>query len=326
LFVQVMVAHALYLLWSRRAQPGAYPGALGHTAWAFALALLAFTPWLLVMARGLGALTGFTGWMARPAGPGELTHAWLGHPNRLFVDLTAAEPWWPLGALLTGLLLTHTLRRIPAPARRFLLTLLVPPLLIAVLPDLLLGGVRSGETRYLLQALIGLELAVAWSLAWWLGAGVAWQRASTAGALGGLLLLGLASGWAIDRADTSWTKSFSAENAAFARLVNASERPLVLGAPSFVSAGEMISLSYLLGPQVRLLGIRKEREIPIPQGYSDLFLLLPYARLRAELKAQGYRIQPFDHSWKWFRALPEADARGQRVRAQAELDPQTHAP
>jgi uncharacterized membrane protein len=326
LFILVMVAHVLYLLWSRRAQPEIWPGALGHTAGSFAFALAAFAPWLLVMARGMGALTGFTGWMARPAGPGELTHSWLGHLNRLFVDLGPMEPWWPLGALLVGLLLVHALACSTAPARRFLVTLLLPPLLVTVLPDLVLGGVRSGETRYLLQALITLELAVAWSLVRWLGMGITWLRRGAAGVLTGVLLLGLASGWVIDRADTSWSKSFSAENAAFAQVVNATKRPLVLGCPSFISAGEMISLSYLLGPQVRLLGIRKEREIPIPRGYSDLFLLLPYARLRAELAAQGYRIRPFQHSWKWFRALPEGRPGGHEGRALTGAAPQTHSP
>jgi len=309
LFVQVLLAHALYLAWSAWTQPGAFPPRSGRrAALAAGGALIAFSPWLLAMLQRAGEIRRFTGWMGRTVGPEKLAQAWLGHLNHLFVDLPLLRPYWVPGAALVTLALWYGLRRTPPATSRFLICLVLPSLFLVVLPDLLLGGVRSRETRYLLQPLIGLELVVAWTIAQALESPMGWARRAAVGVFGSLLLLGLGSGLAIDRADSWWSKSFSAENAAFAREVNRTERPLVLGSVSHVGAGELISLSYLLAPGVHLLVTRSDQADFIPPGYTDLFLLLPYTQLRARLEAEDYRVEPFQGSWKWFIAAPNRGA------------------
>ena len=95
--------------------------------------------------------------------------------------------------------------------------------------------------------------------------------------------------------------------AAFARLVNATPRPLVVGSDSSVSAGELVSLAWRLRPEARFLLEPPAGGLTLPEGYTALFALLPSETLRRQLEAR-YRLEPFDDSWKWFVLEPRAPA------------------
>ena len=76
---------------------------------------------------------------------------------------------------------------------------------------------------YLLPLLLALQLIVAWGFTQGLAHRRAGLRLASVGLLLSLLGAGFVSQLAIVSADSWWSKSFSAENAAFARLVNSTE-------------------------------------------------------------------------------------------------------
>ena len=168
--------------------------------------------------------------------------------------------------------------------------------------------------RYLLPLLLALQLVVAWGFARVLTG----TRPILRGASIGLLLLLLGAGFAsqlrIIAADSWWSKSFSAENADVARLINGTERPLLVGSFHDVGAGEMLSLAYLLQPGVRVLLEDTDMPLKLPNDFTDLFAFLPSDRVR-ERFASSYRFEPVPGSWKWYHAVPlqqmESPARAQ---------------
>lgn len=304
LFMQVIFAHVLYLIWTTWQQPtttswrNLYRAILVYIA-----TFIAFAPWLWVMWQRFDQVQSFTSWMGqRLVGLSYLANSWLGHVNHVFVDLPVLEKWWAVGTVTIVIMLGYGLRHANNSALRFLFCLLVPSLLISFIPDILFGGVRSKETRYLLQPLIGLELAMAWTLAEFMThtAAMSLRRGIANAAFVGMLLLGFISQWAISQADTWWSKSLSADNAAFAKLINAEPRPLVLAMGRDISAGELISLSYHLKPTIPILAQLGDETSHIAPGYSKIFLLVPSDKLKAGLKAKDYRISGY--SWKWFMA------------------------
>jgi uncharacterized membrane protein len=305
LFLQVIAMHGLFLIWKG---PRDWRGLL-HTgirpALAVSGALVAFLPWILVMVSELDAMSRFTDWMALDATFGQLAERWVLHINRVFLDLPAAESyaWVGLGIAVAGAI--AFLRLSPPTPRVFLTLFVLVPVVMVVAPDLVLGGRRSLMARYLFPLFMAMQLIAGWLLDRGLSAERGLWRASAAVALAALLTGAVMSDLVIAGAHTWWNKGFSASNAALARQVNRAERPLVLASPGAVSAGELISLSHRLEPHVRLFIEGFDDKIRIPQGYSDLFVLLPSPRLRTTLETR-YRLEPFRDTWQWFVAVPRS--------------------
>ena len=299
----VMLAHALYLVMLLYPQPTELFRLGRQAALVWGAVLIVFLPWMQIILENLEAVRGFTSWLTEEASLANLFASWQGHLFRLFVDLPGMEPFWPLGALLLLAALAWYFRRAPRKPRLFIGMIIVASLIIVVLPDLLLGGRRSLEARYLLQLLLAVELVLAWVLAQGLASPEPNRRRISLAVFVLLLGFGLVSQYSITFADSWWTKSLSAENAAFARLVNASEKPLLVGSHHAVSDGEILSLAHSLDSHVGVMMDGYVKPLVIPSGYSRLFALLPSGRLRRTLE-KDHRLEPFQDSWKWFVAIP----------------------
>ena len=118
---------------------------------------------------------------------------------------------------------------------------------------------------------------------------------------------GLYSDTLIARADQWWNKSLSMENPAFARYLNGREHPLLISSDGDVNPGELLSLSYLLDPKVRILLAPASGEVTIPPGFTELFALNPSFELRQRL-AQDYQLRPYRDSWKLWVLTPRSAA------------------
>jgi uncharacterized membrane protein len=299
----VMLAHALFifmLLYRQRTD-------LIQTAkWvipAWGLALLVFVPWIMVVLGHLDAMENFTGWMKRETTLVKLVTSWLGHITHLMVDLPVAGLLWTFIATSTLFLSLWALRHAPRTLRLLAGALILTSLAIVVVPDLLQGGRRSLETRYLLPLLLALSLVLAWAFTQGISSHRADIRRSSYSLLFLLLGGGLISQAVISASDSWWTKSFSGENAAFARLVNTAERPLIIGSYTFVSSGEILSLAHRLEPHVRILMEDPRHPAQVPGGYSAIFTFMPSDEIRGQLE-KHYSLEPFDGSWKWSVASP----------------------
>lgn len=301
----VMLAHALFLLVLLYRQRTELMRVAKWIIPAWGLVLLAFVPWGLVIIEHLDAMQRFTGWMKQDTTLVKLISKWLGHLTHLQVDLPAAETVWTLLVMSVLLISLWTFRRAPRKLRLFAGSLILVSVAVVVLPDLLLGGRRSLETRYLLPLLLAVGLILAWTFREGLSSLKTGTRRSAYALLTLLLGAGLVSQSVITYSDSWWTKSFSAENADFARLVNAAESPLVIGSYNYVSSGEILSLAHRLDAHVRILMEDPSNPATIPNGYSEIFTFMPSDSIREQLEKQ-YRLAPFADSWKWSVGLPHS--------------------
>lgn len=322
LFMPMLLAHALYgwLAYRSDAQRSRPFGRLARR-WTIAMgvALLLFVPWLWVIASQPERIGNLTDWMRHPVSSGSLFMAWAEHCTRAFVDLTPHPTHWQSFLLLPlGWTLAYGIRHAPRPGIWLLLFMLLVYGGIALAPDLLLGGSRSLHVRYVLPALLAMQIIVAWVIGMALDASAnSWRRRGGSIALALLIGGGGLSLLAIGRAETWSTKHFSASNGEIARIANAATAPaagaatLVVAGNSGVATGELISLAYRLDSGVRLWGQPAARSSPVPAGFAQVIALTPTDRLRDALGRER-TLTPLAGTWQWFAVAPSDTASAAR--------------
>jgi uncharacterized membrane protein len=309
LFALVLAAHAVYILLSLRGTGFAAIARLRPWGTAVAAAVLMFSPWLVVLVSGFDRVQEKTAWMARAVPLQRLLEAWGLNLVRVFADVPGPSLPLFVGLIPLAWALWWFCTRAPRSPRLFLCALFLTFAAVVLVPDLINGGIRSLHPRYLLPAFVAVELAVAYVLA------AGWNAPGSGGRIGsraGLILilgLGLWSDWHILRADTWWTKNFSASNREVAALVNATERPLLVISDSDVGLGEALSLAHDLDDKVVIQGMPHGKKDLATAEFSDVFLLTPSAEVRTAFGAH-YDLVPLLGSWQWYRAIPMAKGRG----------------
>jgi len=271
MFAIALVAHAIYLALMRKTYPRS---TIRGCAVALISGALLFLPWLVLFVGAIQDVSQVTGWMKNPVATDTLMLSWLTSVNRLFFDFPGSGYLIPVSSGLAMSAVFLLLRR--TPSRVWLL----PVLLVVVTggavigPDLLDGGRRSLETRYLLPLLLSLQLCVAWLIG--TGSSMQTRRGRVAGAAGLLVIAGgIASQLMIVSSNTWWNKSFSANNAEVAAVINAADRPLLISTLGAINPGELLSLSYFLRDRVRLLLLHDAVVPELPAGYDRYFVLNP---------------------------------------------------
>ncbi len=289
-------AHLVYVGWRGFRGNDLQRKTLRHLGLAVTAALLAFLPWLMVIIDGYAAYQQFTHWMSHTVSMQRLMWIWLQHFSRPFIDLPGHA--WP--ALLLVLVILAILRHAPREgSKKLLWTMLLIWVLALLLPDLLLGGRRSLESRYLMPAFLAIEMLLVGAMSdYWQG-GVGSRRIAIV-LLALLSAGGLLSQWQILHADTWWTKSYSAGNAALARTINRTERPVVLVGAGDPNLGEIISLSYRLKPKVRLRIQTDYADYDPPTDATALFALSPGVSLRRHLDPD-FLFEQLPGNRQWYR-------------------------
>lgn len=307
----VLVVQVLWLSWEWYRVP---PMASARTRLLLALlgAGLLFSPWLALFFSELRDVGDVTGWMKRPATFAQLANAWGLHLTRQFYDSAALMTrgaglfWLPFAALLALFALYQTARYAPPSARRLLLMLLVTTLAVVLGPDLLSGGRRSLEGRYLMPAL--LFLIVMWVFA-------LTRQLQAAGRLRPLIAftvwLGLlaAAFWSdvqYLRAEQWWNKSMSRFNHEVARMINSAEHPLVVCQWGDINPGEVLSVSYKTAPGTRFFLIAADYMPSRGELQGDIFVLNPSPNLLEHLSQFGRLVEwyPEGHLWRFYDIAP----------------------
>lgn len=300
LFASVLAGHALYVLAVEGLRPAR---AVLRFAAAAALAVAAFSPWLLLVLERAevvrrttmhttGSLEGETSWLSRVlrmAGPA-------------FVDFGDRPVW--LGALVAALVIAALIALVRATPRRtwaLVLALLLPlPLAFGAL-DLVQGGKRLLIARYHVPAYLAAVLAVGWLVGRELDDepsedGAAAPRAPwrprAAAALGAALATaGVASGVTFVRADTWWTKHapFGPELAA---VVNREPMPLIVSGSLDLSM--VVTLSYYLRPDTTFCFMARdglgEESVRRIDGRGAAFVLTPPPGFTTWAERRGYAV------------------------------------
>jgi uncharacterized membrane protein len=138
----------------------------------------------------------------------------------------------------------------------FILALLLIPFLTFSILDLLLGGLRSAVSQYFIPCYLALHLALSFAIAKHMNANNK-QIIKSMWSLVLIVILGLGifSDVVISREQSWWNKRFSYNNIPIAKIVNQSPNPIIVGDLDSWIRYNLLSLSYLLKSNVKIVFI-----------------------------------------------------------------------
>lgn len=303
-FSLVLLAHVLWLVAesvggdveprrARRTRPRFVAAAL--------VGGLAILPWIVVLVGNLTTAGERLAWMEASSNRLHLVGMWAFNYSSAFLDVgdvgafargldsTVVLVYIGRGIvlILAGCALVHIARsRIDLGSRVLVLALILLPFVALAAPDLLLGETRSGYApRHLGVSFLGLELALAAFLAWFVSQR-GWRRR-----LSSLVTLGLLAGSAFSSALVSssefWWYAPERDYArATAAVVNSASRPVVLQEIH----GRMLMLAHYYDTDTILWCVDERVPWHLLESSEAVFVLRP---LDAKLRGSPHlRLMP----------------------------------
>ncbi|MEG4277036.1 glycosyltransferase family 39 protein [Microcoleus sp. MON1_C1] len=171
---------------------------------------------------------------------------------------------------------------------------------------IVLIAVRGVADRYLVPYILAIQIPVAYLFTAKIAVATnprqqkLWQLGLIALISSGIVSCGVSS-----QSQLWWNKypSSTKHNPQVAAIVNQAKKPLVISHGGNNITGKILSVSYLLKPQVQLLLAVKPEQVKISDGFSDVFLYRATEALQCELeKVQKYKITPIykpGDVWLW---------------------------
>ncbi|WP_040483597.1 glycosyltransferase family 39 protein [Lyngbya aestuarii] len=303
LFGLTMIAHGAYIvLLSTSSQFNKNtPRLVIKYLIALTITLILFSPWINILVSNFQSAINTTNWTKTPITSGDLIKYWILSFTSLFIDIDFGfnNPWTYLLRLPFGMLIIVALyqvcERTPRMTRQFILTSILVPFVILVLPDLLMGGRRSSITRYLIVCFPGIQLAVTYLFAIHINSGRfsfvdgvhLWR-----GMLALCLTASLISCSLSADSQTWWSKHISYWNPEIARLVNTVNSPYVVTdqGDNYINFGEIISLSHLLDNDVKFILMSEQPKLSLIPQDSTIFVFKPSVSLQEALQQKGYQL------------------------------------
>ncbi|MEG4231966.1 glycosyltransferase family 39 protein [Microcoleus sp. Pol11C3] len=275
-------------------------------------ALILYFPWIYVLATNLGQASATTDWTRVSPGWLYLVKLWTLSFTSLFFDLDFGfnNIWTYLLRVPFLLLIVAAIYKICSRTSSstwlFILTSIFVPFLLLALPDIILGGKRSAVSRYLISCFPGVQLAVAYLLA----SNVKTQQRFWQVILALVFTASVASCTVSTFSDTWWSKDLSYFNAEVAKIINKEaianrsiKDTIVISdrGNDFTNMGDLLSLSYLLDKDVRLMLLSQSPEIEMLNKYSAPLVFRPSEKLRSALKQNQRRLEPILEYARLFR-------------------------
>ncbi len=265
-----------------------------------------FVPWMWLIYRQWDVVARMTKWLLDA--PPSYRDAWRFAFRCEFIDglFSRYEPWGPflctVQSILFGIGALWFLVRCPRRQTWLLaLLLVVTPFVPLAGTDLLTGGLRSTQPRYLFPCHFGITLASVLVLMAFLESPNRAARWAGHAAAGFLIAIGLASTALAWRADAWWTKGTGWENdLAAIRSINESERPLILSAPiTYDLMGHTIAFGYRLDPRVRFRMITEPEQFDVPAEFTDVYFVNVTDEFR-QRAGPGLRLQRLSNRiYRW---------------------------
>lgn len=275
-------------------------------------ALILYIPWIYVLVTNLERASATTDWTRVSPGLLYLVKLWTLSFTALFFDLDFGfdNIWTYLLRLPFLLLIVAAIYQVCRWTRSstwlFILTSIFVPFLILALPDIILGGKRSAVSRYLISCFPGVQLAVAYLLA----SRVKSQQRFWQVVLALVFTASIASCTVSAFSDTWWSKDLSYFNAEVAKNINKDamanrsiKDTIVISdrGNDFTNMGDLLSLSYLLDKDVRLMLLSQSPDMELLNKYSAPLVFRPSEKLRSALKLNQRRLEPVLEYAKLFR-------------------------
>ncbi|MEG5015267.1 MULTISPECIES: glycosyltransferase family 39 protein [unclassified Microcoleus] len=283
------------------------------------IALICFMPSLVNTVENFNQVRSTTIW-AEQTNFLRLVSRWVGSITIAFFDIgidgtanaTQLALLIPVGIMilaLVGYALYYLCRQTPKRVWLIVLLLIATTALFLAVPDIIKGGRRSANPRYLVPCYVGIQIAVAYLLSAKISSNLEKlkQQKLWKIVIVGVFFAGIISGGVSSQADIWWNKGSGWLRALeVAATVNQASNPLFI---SDANIAYIMPLSYYLEPKVKLLieprcytSCYKNRELAkkkpqppqIPGGFSELFLYRPSSTLRSAIQQQNYQIDPAD--------------------------------
>jgi uncharacterized membrane protein len=296
IFAYVLIGHAVYVA-AVALQKKTWRGVFGF-AIASALAVAAFSPWLVAVYRGRDLLTN-NDYLGVPLPAKVFALKWAFNTGATFFDLDYQRV--ELGVLLLPIFalviyaFVALIRTTPVRVWAFVVTLAASSALAFLLPDVLRHESRSTVARYILPTWLAIELAVAFLFARWLRTERAFPvRLPAALALAALLCCGLASAFVDAQSETTWAEGKSiAGLGPISRILNTASRPtlIYIADPQRFDFASL-ALSNELGPDVRIRQLTFGDDVSTLKNTAGAYVLDPTPRVRAALTRSGAQLSP----------------------------------
>jgi uncharacterized membrane protein len=259
------------------------------------LALTIYIPWLVILVANSQQALGATSWSSASENILVLLRFWILSFTSLFLDLDFGfDSLWtyllrlPI-CLLIAVAIYTVFRRTSSKTWLFILTSTFIPFLILAIPDLLLGGKRSAVTRYLISSFPSIQLAVGYFLST-----IIPSRKLIGRSIFALLITGsIASCTVSFLSNTWWSNVPSYFNAEIAQRINANPSPLLVSdqGNDGTNLGDLISLSYLLNSDVRLLLLSKPPDLTLLPTPANAFVFRPSESLKKTLEKKSGELK-----------------------------------
>ncbi|MEM1368610.1 MAG: hypothetical protein AAGG02_11450 [Cyanobacteria bacterium P01_H01_bin.15] len=244
-------------------------------------------PWLWIAVRNREAVQNTTVWLTRSKPLGEMVWGQLVNLAKGFVYWRFAPEWVLvlIGCVILGLSLWG-LATLPQSryARLFLCALVGASYLPFLWADLMLGGQRSLQDRYLLVGYLAIYFAIAYLLIRHIVAGH--HRYLWSGLTCIMLSAGLISS-SVGALSESWW-GLSEFHVEIPKIVNQTKKPLIISQDIFFS---QLGFLHQYRSDMNLLLLPKTASTPdfsIPDSYSDVFIFNPPPELLTRVEQQGH--------------------------------------
>jgi uncharacterized membrane protein len=294
LFLFVAIAHGIYVFCIARFRFN--PQVFNYLFSTLGGSLL-FLPWALVAIAQIAKIQSNVartninvGWLA-------LFKSWLQSFNRIFVDIPHFSSYFLPIVLALSASAIYFLFKKTSQKTYLLVFLLIFNALPLMLPDLILGGKRSSDGRYLIPSYLGLEIALAYLLSRGIDTARKTKQKFWQAILLIFLLMGTFSCMLSFSAKSWWNKSSGHYNPQIAEIINKTNNPLVI---SDNSPGRILSLSHLLTPNVKLLLLSQVELDKIPKNVKNIFVFQPSTNAIEKLsKDRQYNLKKLFKDWLW---------------------------
>lgn len=269
---------------------------------AVAIAILAFSPWLIILISNLQRAMDVTNWSSNSISLLNLSKFWILSFTALFVDINfdfnsiqmylLRLPFLILILLALFQISQQTNRQ----TRLFIWTSILVPFFMLALPDILLGGGRSGVTRFLISCFPAIQLAVAYLFSTHIKSNknslidgeIFWRSLLAIVFTFSLISISMSA-----NSQSWWHQIPSYENPQIAQELNKNKSATVIvdHGSYYTNLGNIISLSYELNPDIKLLMVNSEPNLLLLPIGPKVFVLNPSEELRQTIKNENYQLE-----------------------------------
>ncbi|HAO09683.1 MAG TPA: glycosyl transferase family 39, partial [Planktothrix sp. UBA8407] len=272
---------------------------------AVAIAILAFSPWLIILINNLQQAIDVTNWSSYPISLLNLSKFWILSFTSVFVDINFDFNSIQMYLLrlpfviLILLALFQISQQTNRQTRLFIWTSILVPFLILALPDVLLGGGRSAVTCFLIPCFPALQLAVAYLFSTHIQSNkislidgeIFWR-----GLLAIVFTFSLISISMSANSQSWWHQVPSNKIPLIARHLNQNKsvNMIVDQGIDYTNLGNIISLSYELNPNIKLFMVNSEPNLLLLPIGQKIFIFNPSQELRQRIESKKYQLEKVD--------------------------------